>query len=106
MWLKSLSYPVKLFFAPLRKMTIPHFIKKYLIQDKGDYIINNYGLYGAREIVKAEYVGKPKLLAFEDTVLYGVENPHEYLAAIYGDYMKLPPEDKRHIHLLNAEFID
>ena len=32
---------------------------------------------------------------FEDTELYGSENSDKYLTNLYGDYMKLPPEEKR-----------
>ena len=35
---------------------------------------------------------------FEDIKLYGTRNYDEALKYIYGDYMKLPPEDKREQH--------
>lgn len=35
---------------------------------------------------------------FEDTEMYFTKNLDEYLTNTYGDYMKLPPEDKRKTH--------
>ena len=34
----------------------------------------------------------------QTTKLRGLEMADEYLTHTYGDYMKLPPEDKRKIH--------
>ena len=34
----------------------------------------------------------------DDAMLMGVECPHEYLEEEYGDYMQLPPEEKRKQH--------
>lgn len=42
--------------------------------------------------------GPPVFYQMGDTKLYGVENPHEYLEHLYGNYMKLPPVAERHIH--------
>ena len=39
--------------------------------------------------------GAPTPILFEDAMLMGVECPHEYLEEEYGDYMQLPPEEKR-----------
>lgn len=35
---------------------------------------------------------------FEDTVLLGIRDAHQYLENLYGDYMVLPPEGKRTAH--------
>ena len=40
-------------------------------------------------------MGTPRLYSFEDTHFYGSENANEYLKRLYGDFMKLPPIDKR-----------
>jgi len=36
--------------------------------------------------------------AFEDMTLSGVTHPDAYLAQLYGDYMQLPPPEKRLAH--------
>ena len=37
-------------------------------------------------------------LAFEDAVFSAPRNPDRYLRLMYGDYMQLPPEDRRETH--------
>ena len=63
--------------------------------DTSELVGNYLGSYGIREFVPKEYFGSPRLYAFEDAQLYGPENYDAYLKNIYGDYMKLPPEEKR-----------
>lgn len=59
-------------------------------------VVGNYlGSYGIKEFVSKKIFGTPKLYAFEDTELNGVEDADSYLSSIYGDYMTLPPEEKR-----------
>ena len=70
-----------------------------IIPNKGNYISCYSGAYGQKDTISAKYYGNPKLYRFETISLYGVELPKEYLRSLYGDYMQLPPEDKRHFHL-------
>ena len=42
--------------------------------------------------------GIPKLYDFETIKVFGVEKPTEYLTALYGDFMKLPPKEKQKSH--------
>ncbi len=44
------------------------------------------------------YFGTPAEYDFESIKVYGPEEPDKYLSALYGDYMKLPPEEKRVSH--------
>lgn len=76
-------------------------VEKYLVEKEGPYITNNYGIYGNRETMPADFFGKPITMKFEDTQFYGVEKTHEYLSTVYGDYMKLPPKEKRHTHIID-----
>lgn len=39
--------------------------------------------------------GKPVKIAFENTELYGPEKMKDYLSTYFGDYMQLPPIEKR-----------
>lgn len=75
-------------------------IKRLIDFENKNFISNVYGAWGAKETVSAEVMGTPKLYDFDDTQFFGVEKPHEYLKRLYGDYMQLPPEDKRHIHIV------
>lgn len=95
------AYVLKILLFWLHKNTIANFIDKYLIDIKGPYISNTYGIYGVKEILPASYFGNPQLMNFENTFFWGVEKSHEYLSAIYGDYMKMPSKEKQHTHIIN-----
>ena len=49
--------------------------------------------------------GKPKKSAFENIALYGPEKMNDYLTWYFGDYMQLPPVEKRVCgHHSNVDF--
>ncbi len=90
---------------PVEKMTTPfkqkEKIDKLLRRQKvegSQYIGNIMGAYRTREIVPAEFYGEGKMYPFEDIELRGMDLADDYLKFTYGDYMKLPPEDKRKTH--------
>ena len=60
--------------------------------------INYFGHWRAREIFSADVFGEPMDYAFEGMTLSGVTHPDAYLAQLYGDYMQLPPPEKRLAH--------
>ncbi|BFT66393.1 MULTISPECIES: phosphorylcholine transferase LicD [Parvimonas] len=47
---------------------------------------------------KKEFLGKGTKVDFEGIKVNAPENYDEYLKILYGDYMKLPPEDQRENH--------
>ena len=51
-----------------------------------------------RNTVPVEWYGEGKRYQFEDTTFVGPINAHDYLTHIFGEYMQLPPEDKRPSH--------
>lgn len=59
---------------------------------------NPVGAYAMKEIMPKSVYGTPTLYKFEDIEVYGVENYDEYLTRIYGEWQKLPPEEKRVSH--------
>ena len=90
---------------PVEKITTPYKqkckIDKLLRKQKingAKYIGNIMGAYRTREIVPAEFYGSGKMYPFEDIELRGMDMADEYLKWTYGDYMKLPPEEKRKTH--------
>ena len=48
-----------------------------------------------KEVMEKWIFGKPTEYKFENIVVNGVENYEEFLTHIYGDWRKLPPEEKR-----------
>ena len=90
---------------PVERMTTPYKqkekIDKLLRKQKVEgsrFIGNIMGAYRTKEIVPAEFYGKGKMYPFEDIELRGMEMADEYLKWTYGDYLQLPPEDKRKTH--------
>ena len=90
---------------PIEKMTTPYKqkekIDKLLRKQKiegAKYIGNIMGAYRTKEIVPAKFYGKGKMYPFEYMELRGLDMADEYLTWTYGDYMQLPPEDKRKTH--------
>lgn len=60
---------------------------------------NRYITYQATKMIfEKKWFEKRDLHRFEDTEFYIPHNYHEILTVRYGDYMKLPPEDKRVPH--------
>ncbi len=63
--------------------------------DKEDYVVNMFGAYKFNEMFPKCWLGEGVELPFEDTTIpCGVEYD-KILTQMYGDYMTLPPEDKR-----------
>lgn len=61
-------------------------------------IANHSGSYGKREIVPREWFVKSAKLVFEAIEVNAPANFDAYLSRIYGDYMILPPVEKRAPH--------
>ena len=103
-----------------RKTQITHAVRRFLFQlfdlfcDSSDYIrvakwnedyfgrhkydcyINLYSVYSMRkEMLKKEWVERTSIVSFEDEEYLTVGDTDAYLRHLYGDYMKLPPEEKR-----------
>lgn len=80
-----------------RIIKISDFISSF--KKRGNYYVD-YASYieCSKETVPIEWYGEPLLLQFENKEFYA---PQEYglvLKQLYGDYMKLPPEEERVNH--------
>lgn len=89
----------------IRKIPLKYLMKKVvkMLNKKTEmtqYVTNPFGIYGDKDVVELSWVGQPKLYEFDGLQLYGVQDDDAYLSRIYGDYMTLPPEEKRHIHTI------
>ena len=75
--------------------------------DEGDCVGNFLGGYMEKDFYPVDYFGTPTLYCFEDSQFYGPEKIQEYLTALYGDYMQLPPPEQRvlrhNFHYLNFD---
>ncbi len=59
---------------------------------------NMVGAWKTKEIMQREWFGTPTLAKFETMEIFIPENHDAYLTHLYGDYMQLPPEEKRKSH--------
>lgn len=102
-YLKHILKKIIRFFYPIKKeRMLDMMIENMLKVKKGDMltcpIVNNYGY----KFWPKSYFGKPRETIFNNTKLFIPEKSEELLANIYGDYMRLPPENKRKTHLTNT----
>lgn len=81
-------------------------LSRRMLYSNGDFYANYGGYWGFKEIVRKEIFGKPQLYSFEEYKFYGVENSDGYLCQLYDNYMELPPEDKRHSHIISFKIKD
>lgn len=93
------SWLPRLLQATVKNITLQRWKKR--VQTVYDYetapLVADYDS-GDRSTMPREVMGTPTPILFEGRELLGVEHPDTCLTCLYGDYMTLPPEDKRHIH--------
>lgn len=73
--------------------------KKYPYET-ADVVGNLCGVYKMHELVSKDYFEPFRELEFEGMRVSVPNKYDKYLTHIYGDYMKLPPEDKREGHFV------
>ena len=64
----------------------------------GRLLINNGSPWGRREIVEKSWMEKTILHKYENLLINIPAGYDNYLRRVYGDYMKLPPENERRPH--------
>ena len=70
--------------------------------DKGECLGNLLGHWGAKEIIPCDWYGSGVRYSFGDTSFVGIKSYDKYLTKLYGNYMQLPPEEKRVPHEENV----
>lgn len=61
------------------------------------YVTNPSGHYGVKNIIPKSYYGKGFVVNYSGVEVKIPEQYDAYLRNYYGDYMQLPPEDKRKV---------
>lgn len=102
---KIIRFVIRILTPFLNRKTIIHLIHKMLSKD-GPCLVNNYGVYRLKEVMPKEYFVPAKEYEYAGKRLMGINDYDRYLTHVYGDYMKLPPENKRHFHLANVYYKD
>lgn len=65
-------------------------------KDYSKYVATMVSGYGIKELQPRSNFSSFIMLPFEDREFLAIKEYDRYLKSVYGDYMKLPPEDKRH----------
>ena len=102
--LKSILYPItKLFSYNFLCLMMDKIccIKSY---EKSRYIGGVVWGYGSKDRTKKELFMKSINVEFEGHLFKAPSNYDKYLRGMYGDYMRLPPENKRIRHDFNARW--
>ncbi|RKI43890.1 LicD family protein [bacterium D16-51] len=100
--------PIKRYFANEQyykaKMKSPKKVFHTMNQILTQYLESDYKMvadlfapYNKKLFYKMEDIYPPILMQFEDDVYPVPGNYDKYLSVMYGDYMELPPEDKRFV---------
>lgn len=77
----------------------------YTATPNEEYVTNYHSLWGDKEIMPKSWYGDGLLLEFEGIKVNCPTEYDKWLTQVYGDYMQLPPEEKRVTHH-DAEIID
>ena len=96
---KHLLKKILRFIFPLsRERLLDKIWKTTLSIREGECLANLFGVFGDRELIPKEWFGAGAIYDFENEPLKGPQKFDEYLTQIYGDYMTLPPVEKRKTH--------
>lgn len=66
--------------------------------ESSEMIHNWWGAWGIKEVMPKRVFGEGRQVPFESLICRIPTDFESYLSRIYGEYMKLPPEDKRVSH--------
>ena len=104
--LKAVLKPAaKALFAPVPMLTLCRMIddvSKSFPFDGGETVCCIMWGCGPREKIDRKQFMTPVMKEFEGELYPVPSNYVEYLSNLYGDYMQLPPEDKRVVHGITA----
>lgn len=73
-------------------------IRSKIESTNGDCLVSFDGLYGEKEVFKKEWFDSLIRLSFEGLEISAPSEYDKILKKLYGNYMELPPEDKRISH--------
>ncbi len=100
--LKNIIIILSLLFLPFRNF-LNNYVKAFNNSSDFDFYCSFYGSTKKHFLLKSTYEGPFQLFPYEHLSLPLMNNYDLYLRAYYGDYMKLPSEEKR-IYSIHAKY--
>jgi len=102
-WKRIVHHIISVLLSPVSVYTINEFqqktMKKYQVLET-ECVCSMASQYAySKQCIKKDIYGEPTLIEFEGRNYYAPERCTEYLTLLYGDYMKLPPEEKRRANM-------
>ncbi len=94
-WKGKLISVLALLWCPSLKKAISRREKFYERVKPSNLMVNHGGAWGNKEIVPKEWYGDGMTVKFEGLDVLAPAQYHNWLTQVYGDYMQLPPEEKR-----------
>lgn len=85
-------------FSNMTKKRISDYLYKYLTTKSESKYVSNFPDISLGKRFLTKWFQNPSYCEFEGEIMPMPTNMHEYLSYEFGDYMQLPPEDKRQIH--------
>jgi lipopolysaccharide cholinephosphotransferase len=85
---------------------------KFVSYEDSKYVADIVAGWRDKDIVEKSCFGTPVEMDFENIKIYCPEQWDKYLTTFFGDYMQLPPEEKRVSHHqfisydLNKSYLD
>ncbi len=103
---RSLKYePIRLAFFILSRFTSPKRLvpiiekkTKEIAFDDSNFAGAVCGAYRTKEILESSIYSEYTDIVFENKLFRAIKNSDAYLSSIYGNYMELPPVEKRVSH--------
>lgn len=99
---RSIEMPLKLMsfllrFFPKKLFTLSLNIVENLSPKNTNQVANLHGAWGHKEVIQRRDLEERELYVFEGRKYWSMtkSNADKWLSNIYGDYMKLPPEESR-----------
>lgn len=111
-WIRKFLKPlylswINIFYSPERCGKQIEALAKKVPYEEAEYVgAVTWGLYGEGERVKKSEFEKSVDVTFENHIFQTMSCWDSYLTGLYGDYMKLPPKEKRVTHDLEVWFKD
>lgn len=96
------EYTLSLFLYPIG-ILLMHIARAICAITKPENILHSYGI-GNTTNHNASYMFPLSKIKFEDKIFSAPKDVNTYLEKQYGDYMQIPPKEKRATHIIKVSF--